>query len=95
VIELMLTSDGHVHGFKYVNDHPCNTRDGRPTVTAFRVLADLATGFPLPLSELTLLTALRAAAVLAVDARHLAPIEARVIATIGNGAQCGSLGDGV
>jgi ornithine cyclodeaminase len=30
VIELMPTSDGAVYGFKYVNGHPKNTRDGRP-----------------------------------------------------------------
>jgi ornithine cyclodeaminase len=29
VIELMPTSDGLTYGFKYVNGHPKNTRDGR------------------------------------------------------------------
>jgi ornithine cyclodeaminase len=28
VIELMPTSDGTLYGFKYVNGHPKNTRDG-------------------------------------------------------------------
>ena len=88
VIELMPTSDGQVYGFKYVNGHPKNTRDGRQTVTAFGVLADVSTGYPLLLSEMTMLTALRTAAVSAVAAKHLAPKGARVMAIIGNGAQC-------
>lgn len=88
VIELMPTSDGAVYGFKYVNGHPKNSREGRQTVTAFGVLADVATGYPLLLSEMTLLTALRTAAVSAVASKHLAPPGARVMAIIGNGAQC-------
>lgn len=47
VIELMPTSDGALYGFKYVNGHPKNTRDGRQTVTAFGVLADVGNGYPL------------------------------------------------
>ncbi|MFN8993431.1 MAG: ornithine cyclodeaminase, partial [Pseudomonadota bacterium] len=59
VIELMPTSDGDVYGFKYVNGHPKNTKEGRQTVTAFGVLADVANGYPVLLSEMTILTALR------------------------------------
>ena len=87
VIELMPTSDGTLYGFKYVNGHPRNTRDGRQTVTAFGVLADVATGYPLLLTEMTILTALRTAATSALAARHLAPKGARTMALIGNGAQ--------
>src|SRR6516162_9176838 len=47
VIELMPTSDGAAYGFKYVNGHPKNIRSGRQTVTAFGVLADVDTGYPL------------------------------------------------
>src|SRR3546814_7233001 len=61
VIELMPTSDGRLYGFKYVNGHPKNTRSGRQTVTAFGVLADVDRGYPLLLSEMTILTALRTA----------------------------------
>jgi ornithine cyclodeaminase len=46
VIELMPTSDGKLYGFKYVNGHPKNTRDGLQTVTAFGLLSDVATGYP-------------------------------------------------
>jgi ornithine cyclodeaminase len=87
VIELMPTSDGVLYGFKYVNGHPKNTRDGRQTVTAFGVLCDVATGYPLLLTEMTLLTALRTAATSAMAARILAPPGARTMAVIGNGAQ--------
>lgn len=87
VIELMPTSDGTTYGFKYVNGHPSNLRRGLQTVTAFGLLADVATGYPLLLSEMTILTALRTAATSAMAARHLAPEGARVMAMIGNGAQ--------
>jgi ornithine cyclodeaminase len=87
VIELMPTSDGKLYSFKYVNGHPKNTASGLLTVTAFGVLADVATGYPLLLSELTVTTALRTAAMSALAARHLARPESRVMALIGNGAQ--------
>jgi ornithine cyclodeaminase len=87
VIELMPTSDGVLYGFKYVNGHPKNTFDGRQTVTAFGVLCDVATGYPLLLTEMTLLTALRTAATSAMAARVLAPHGSRTMAMIGNGAQ--------
>ena len=74
VIELMPISDGRLYSFKYVNGHPKNTSQGLLTVTAFGVLADVATGYPVLLSELTFTTALRTAA-------------SRTIALIGNGAQ--------
>lgn len=87
VIELMPTSDGAVYGFKYVNGHPRNTQGGLQTVTAFGLLADVGTGYPVLLSEMTLLTALRTAATSALAARVLAPRGARCMAMIGNGAQ--------
>lgn len=87
VIELMPASDGTLYGFKYVNGHPRNMAEGLQTVTAFGVLADVATGYPVLLSEMTLLTALRTAAMSALAARHLAPPGATTMAVIGNGAQ--------
>ena len=87
VIELMPTSDGEIYGFKYVNGHPKNMAAGLQTVTAFGLLADVATGYPILLTEMTLLTALRTAATSAMTARHLAPRGATVMAMIGNGAQ--------
>ncbi len=87
VIELMPTSDGTLYGFKYVNGHPYNSRTGRQTVTAFGVLADTANGYPMLITEMTILTALRTAATSAMAAKYLAPKGARTMAIIGNGAQ--------
>ena len=87
VIELMPTANDTLYGFKYVNGHPSNTRSGLQTVTAFGLLAEMRTGYPLLLTEMTLLTALRTAAMTAVATKHLAPAGARTMAMIGNGAQ--------
>ena len=87
VIELMPVSDHHRYAFKYVNGHPDNTREGMSTVMAFGVYADVDTGAPLLLSELTLTTALRTAAMSALAAQRLARPNSRVMALIGNGAQ--------
>ncbi len=87
VIELMPVSDGRHYSFKYVNGHPKNQRVGLPTVLAFGVLADVATGLPALLCDLTLTTALRTAAMSALAARVLARPDCRRMAVIGNGAQ--------
>lgn len=87
VIELMPTSDGEIYAFKYVNGHPKNMAQGLQTVTAFGLLAQVATGYPLLLTEMTLLTALRTAATSAMAARHLAPKGVTTMAMISNGAQ--------
>jgi ornithine cyclodeaminase len=87
VIELMPATNGTLYSFKYVNGHPQNTARGLLTVTAFGVLADVATGYPLLLSELTVTTALRTAAMSALAAKWLARPDSKVMALIGNGAQ--------
>lgn len=87
VIELMPTSDGTLYGFKYVNGHPKNIKDGRQTVTAFGVLSDVGNGYPLLISEMTILTALRTASTSAVAAKFLARPDSKSMAIIGNGAQ--------
>ncbi|MGB3836153.1 ornithine cyclodeaminase [Castellaniella sp.] len=87
VIELMPTTDTERYSFKFVNGHPANPRQGLPTVMAFGALADVSTGMPLLLSELTLTTALRTAATSVVAARVLARPGAHTMALIGNGAQ--------
>lgn len=87
VIELMPASDGTLYGFKYVNGHPKNTKDGRQTVTAFGVLSDVDNGYPMLLSEMTILTALRTAAMSAIAAKYLARRNSKTMAIIGNGAQ--------
>ncbi len=87
VIELMPVADATHYSFKYVNGHPVNPAQGLPTVMAFGVLAEVATGYPLLLAELTLTTALRTAAASVVAARALARRDSRSMALIGNGAQ--------
>lgn len=87
VIELMPVADAARFAFKYVNGHPKNTAAGLPTVMAFGLLADVATGAPQLLAEMTLVTAIRTAAMSALAARRLARPGSRVMALIGNGAQ--------
>src|SRR5664279_2267146 len=87
VIELMPISDDILYSFKFVNGHPNNTATGRQTVVAFGVLADVATGYPLLLSELTISTALRTAATSALAASVMVRPGARSMALIGCGAQ--------
>ena len=87
VIELMPVSDATRYAFKYVNGHPKNGLRNLPTVMAFGVLADVDTGMPLLLSEMTLTTALRTAATSAMAARALARKNSTTMAIIGNGAQ--------
>ena len=87
VIELMPTSDGELYGFKYVNGHPKNMKEGLQTVTGFGLLADVDTGYPVLLTEMTVLTALRTAATSAMATKYLAPKGATTMAMIGNGAQ--------
>jgi len=87
VIELMPVADSKLFAFKYVNGHPINAERGIHTVMAFGALAEVETGYPLFLSELTLTTALRTAATSAVVAKALARPDSRTMALIGNGAQ--------
>ena len=87
VIELMPTSDGIDYGFKYVNGHPKNMKDGLQTVTAFGLLASVDTGYPVLLTEMTILTALRTAATSAMATKYLARENPKTLCLIGNGAQ--------
>jgi ornithine cyclodeaminase len=87
VIELMPTSDGETYGFKYVNGHPLNRDLGKQTVTGFGVLADVETGYPQFLSEMTILTAMRTAAMSTVAAKYLARPNSKTMAMIGTGCQ--------
>lgn len=87
VIELMPVSDKDEFSFKYVNGHPTNFQFDLMTVMAFGVLAKMETGFPVLLSEMTLLTAVRTAAASVMAAKVLARKDSRSMAMIGNGAQ--------
>lgn len=87
VIELMPCSDDEFYSFKYVNGHPNNTTDGNLCVVAMGLLADVRTGYPLMMTEMTLLTAIRTAAVAALGAKLLARKDSTKLAIIGCGAQ--------
>jgi len=82
VIELMPTSDGELYAFKYVNGHPKNAAEGLQTVTGLGLLAEVQSGYPILVSEMTLLTALRTAATSAVATKYLAPKGAKTMARL-------------
>ncbi|MES9852091.1 MAG: ornithine cyclodeaminase [Candidatus Thiodiazotropha sp. L084R] len=86
-IELMPCSDDNLYAFKYINGHPTNTRRGKLSVIGLGLLADTDSGYPLMLSEMTLLTAFRTAAVTALGAKYLARSDSRSLALVGTGAQ--------
>lgn len=87
VVEVMPAANNDFYAFKYVNGHPANATKGLPTVMAFGAFAEMATGLPLLLSEMTLATALRTAAASAVAAKACARPNGRRMAVIGCGAQ--------
>jgi ornithine cyclodeaminase len=87
VIELMPCADQQLYAFKYVNGHPGNPRDGKLNVVAVGLLSDVASGYPLMISEMTLLTAFRTAATGVMAAKYLARADAKSLTIIGTGAQ--------
>lgn len=87
VIELMPISNSEEYGFKYVNGHPSNAQKGVSTVMAFGALADMDTGYPKLLTELTITTAFRTAAASVIAATALARKGSKVMGMIGCGAQ--------
>ncbi|MDE2030526.1 MAG: ornithine cyclodeaminase, partial [Alphaproteobacteria bacterium] len=87
VNELMPVGDSKLYSFKYVNGHPGNTAKGLMTVIAFGMLANVETGYPMLISDLTLMTAMRTAADAAVAAKYLARKNSKSMAVIGCGAQ--------
>lgn len=87
VLELMPIGDSKTYSFKYVNGHPENPKHNFLTVMGIGMLAEVSTGFPLLLSELTLATALRTAANSVMGAKYLAKANPKKMALIGNGCQ--------
>lgn len=87
VIELMPCSSGRHYTFKYVNGHPGNAAKHKLSVVAFGALAEVDSGYPLLICEMTLLTALRTAAVAALGAKYLARSGSSHLALVGTGAQ--------
>ncbi len=87
VLELMPICNDEFYSFKYVNGHPNNPLSNKLNVVAFGMLADVITGYPLMLSSMTLLTALRTAATAALASRYLAKKTSKHLAILGCGAQ--------
>jgi ornithine cyclodeaminase len=87
VLELMPICDDEYYSFKYVNGHPNNPAVNKLTVAAVGLLADVNSGYPLMISEMTILTALRTAATSALAAKYLANKNTKHIGIIGTGAQ--------
>lgn len=87
VIELMPIAEPTHYSFKYVNGHPLNPHQNKLTVIAFGVLAEMATGYPLLMTDMTLLTALRTAATSALSSTYLAKKDSQCLGIIGCGAQ--------
>lgn len=87
VIELMPCADQQHYTFKYVNGHPGNPLEGKLTVVAIGLLSSAGSGYPLMISEMTLLTAFRTAATGVLAAKYLAREDTKSLAIIGTGAQ--------
>ncbi|MFT5676533.1 MAG: ornithine cyclodeaminase [Paraglaciecola sp.] len=87
VIELMPCADDVFYSCKYVNGHPQNPQYKKLSVAALGLLADVATGYPILLTDMTLLTAFRTAATSALAAKYLAKSDSSKLAIIGTGAQ--------
>ncbi|MGZ4954351.1 MAG: ornithine cyclodeaminase [Methylobacter sp.] len=87
VIELMPCADQQHYAFKYVNGYPGNPLKGKLNVVAIGVLSDADSGYPVMISEMTLLTAFRTAAAGVLAAKYLARADSKSLAIIGTGAQ--------
>jgi ornithine cyclodeaminase len=87
VFELMPVADDAYYTYKYVNAHPGNPDLGKLSIVALGMLADIKTGYPQLVADMTLLTAIRTAAMSALAAKHLAKPNSRVMGLIGTGAQ--------
>lgn len=87
VLELMPIMGPDLYSFKYVNSHPNNPKQGLSTILAFAALVDKKTGKPEVISDFTLTTALRTAAMSALAALYLSRPDSTRMAIIGNGCQ--------
>ncbi len=87
VLELMPICGEKYYAYKYVNGHPNNPKSDLQTIVAMGMLADVKSGYPLMISEMTLLTAFRTAATAALFSQYLARKNSKVLAMIGSGAQ--------
>ena len=87
VMELMPTSDDQEYAFKFVNGHPGNPKNNKLSIVALGLFAEVHDGFPLMVSEMTLLTAFRTAATSALVSSYLAKQSSKSMGIIGTGSQ--------
>ncbi len=87
VFELMPCASDRYYTYKYVNAHPANPSQGKLSIVALGMLADVATGYPQLVCDMTLLTAVRTAAMSSLAAKQFAIQDAHVLGLIGTGAQ--------
>ena len=87
IMELMPICDDKYYTYKYVNCHPMNPLQGKQTVVATGQLATVDTGYPLMISEMTIMTAIRTAANSALAADLMARKDSTTLGMIGTGAQ--------
>ncbi|WP_267257121.1 ornithine cyclodeaminase [Coxiella endosymbiont of Ornithodoros maritimus] len=87
VIELMPFWGKGYYSVKYINGYSLNPLNNKLTIVGLGMLADIATGYPVLISEMTLLTALRTAATSALASKHLAKSDSKTFAFVGTGAQ--------
>lgn len=87
VFELMPCASVTLYTYKYVNAHPTNPSKGKLSIVALGMLADVETGYPQLVCDMTLLTAIRTAAMSALAATHFAKPDAQILGLIGTGAQ--------
>jgi len=87
-IELMPICDDYFFSVKYVNCHNKNPSMNLLSVVGLGIMSSTITGYPIFVSEMTLLTAIRTAATSALVGKYLMPKHSKKMAIIGNGAQC-------
>ena len=87
VVEIMPVCSKEYCAIKIVNGHPSNPERGLLSVVATGMLIDVPTGYPLMISEATLLTAIRTAATTALATDYLSRKDSINLGIIGTGAQ--------
>lgn len=87
VLECMPIADASHYAMKYVNGHPENPLSDRASVVSLGLLASVSDGYPLLLTDMTLLTAWRTACMTALVARFALPSDLDSVGMIGLGAQ--------
>ncbi len=87
-VESMPAASSDYFGIKIVNTHPENSQKfGIPTIIACGILVDGRNGFPLLITESTILTAIRTAIASAVATKYLSRVDSKIVGIIGTGAQ--------